>query len=70
MSLSALEQVSEEDYIFRPAMKFYTRQEHEKKCVIKQEFTGEHLKLLYMISKYGLCAVNPDDQESWITKSF
>ncbi len=66
MSLSTLEKVSEEDYVFRPAMKFYTRQEHEKKCVIKQEFTAEHLKLLYMISKYGLCAIDPTDQESWI----
>ena len=66
MSLSTLEKVSEEEYIFRPAMTFYTRQEQEKKCVIKQEFTAEHLKLLYMISKFGLCAINPTDQESWI----
>ena len=66
MSLSALEKVSDEEYIFRPAVRFYTRLEQEKKCVIKQEFTVEHLKLLYMISKFGLCAVEPTDQESWI----
>ena len=35
----------------------------------EEEWTNDHLKLLYMISKYAECATSADEDESWIRKN-
>jgi hypothetical protein len=34
--------------------------------VIEEEWSFEHVKLLYMMSKFAKCAMSADDQEGWI----
>ena len=35
----------------------------------EEEWTNDHLKLLYLISRYAECASNPEDREGWIRKN-
>ena len=34
--------------------------------IVEEEWSFEHVKLLYMMSKYAVCARSAHDQESWI----
>lgn len=35
----------------------------------EEEWTNDHLKLLYLISRYAECASSPDQREGWIRKN-
>ena len=35
----------------------------------EEEWTNDHLKLLYLISRYAECASSPDEREGWIRKT-
>lgn len=66
-TLSRLQKVGDDDeYMFYPAKDFYTRKETEENCTIRMAMTEGHLKLLYLISKYGICSTNTGDEETWI----
>eukprot|EP01050_Picozoa_sp_SAG11_P027489 SAG11_NODE_6985_length_1214_cov_1.258296_1_plen_199_part_00 len=47
----------------------YTASDAESDEGEEEEWTNDHLKLLYMISKYAECALTPDDDEGWIRKN-
>ena len=66
MALSRLEQVDDEEYVFYPAEHFYTRKEQDENRIIRMKMTENHLKLIYLISRYGKCATTPEEEETWI----
>ena len=53
----------------RDAMAFDDYHEGEDEDVEEEEWTDDHLKLLYMISLYAKCAQTVSDSESWIRKN-
>ena len=34
--------------------------------IVMEEWSKEHAKVLYLMSKYAVCAVTAEDTESWI----